>query len=295
MRLLKSLLEHISDAVVVTNLNAEIQYVNPAFSAITGYSAREVFGKKPNCLKSGRHTREFYQEMWRTLSSTGTWQGQIWNRRKDGETYPTWLSVTTLSNPQGKALSYIGIASDMPQRQPDPGLARYQAANFDPLTGLPNRFLFDDKLALARAAANRHNQGVALFSLELEGFRPVQELLGLPAGDRLLQEVAERLRKRVREIDAVSRLQADRFVLAITEVKDVADIAQLAHTIVRWLEMPFPIAGHTVSVSPALGIALYPDDHTDGQALIRLAGEAMQRARAAGKGRFCFYNQGVRY
>ena len=291
MHLYDALLQHTSDAVVVTNLDALIQAVNPAFTTLTGYTAAEVIGKKPNFLKSGRYPAKFYQEMWQSIAGRGFWEGEIWNRKKNGEAYRCWLTILTTDNEAGKPAYLVGIASEVSPHQSDAMLAKYTASHYDALTGLPNFLLLKDKMVIAKAFAKRHNLRVAALYVELDGFKAVNDLLGYQIGDLLLREVAERLKNRVREVDTVVRLDGERFVVILTELKSLEDINQLAHTMLRWLEMPFSLQRKTVAISANMGIALYPDDHKDGEELLRYAQEAINCAKAAGKGHLCFYSK----
>lgn len=291
MRLIEAVLQHCSDGIVVTDLDTKVQYVNPAFTRITGYTPKEMVGKTPARLKSGRYAKEFYREMWDTVKAQGSWHGKIWNRRKNGAVYVAWLTITTITNTAKQPCNYLGVFREQPfEEQEEDAADSFKGATHDPLTGLPNRVLLESKMTTAMALARRNSSRVAVLYIDLEDFRPVNELLGHPMGDRLLQEVAERIKARLREFDAVSRLDADRFVVVITDVKQLEDISFIARNILRWLEMPFSLDSHTVAVSPSIGIALYPDDHSDILGLLVSAQQAMQRARAAGKGRLCFYN-----
>jgi diguanylate cyclase (GGDEF)-like protein/PAS domain S-box-containing protein len=288
MRLIEAILQHCSDGIVVTDLGTKVQYVNPAFTRISGYTPKEMVGRTPAKLKSGRYAREFYREMWEAVKTQGGWHGKIWNRRKNGALYVAWLTITTITNADKQPCNYLGVFREQPFE--DDSAEPFNGATHDPLTGLPNRILLESKMTTAIALARRNSSRVAVLYLDLKDFRPVNELLGHPMGDRLLQEVADRINARVREFDTVCRLEADRFIVVITDVKQLEDISFVARNILRWLEMPFSLDSHTVAVSPSIGIALYPDDHSDILGLLVSAQQAMQRARTAGKGRMCFYN-----
>lgn len=287
LKLTAKVVESASEAVVITNARNEIEYVNPAFSAITEYSAEEVIGQNPALWRSGRHDSDFYQAMWSALNSQGRWRGEIWNRRKSGEFYAEWLSIVAIRDDQGAVSHYIAIFSDITHRKEDEERV-WRQANFDALTGLPNRALFIDRLNQAIRQSKRDGRKFALFFIDLDGFKQVNDSLGHAAGDLLLQQTAQRLVDCVRSSDTVARLAGDEFTCIVQGIQDGDDAARVANKVLESLASPFDLEGRAAEVRGSVGIALYPDDGADGPALLRMADEAMYRVKRRGKNSFDF-------
>ncbi|OQW94522.1 MAG: hypothetical protein BWK79_05630 [Beggiatoa sp. IS2] len=288
LRLTAAVFEATADAIFVTDLHTKIQRVNPAFSKITGYRPEEVYGKKTTCLSSGRHDQQFYQQMWDSIKNTGHWQGEIWNRKKTGEVYVAWLSISAITNEEGETVQYMAVLSDISRLQEDIENVRY-LANYDSLTGLPNRLLFHDQLLQARMWAHRYNRLFALFFIDLDGFKPVNDQLGHAVGDLLLQGVADRLQKCVRESDTVARFGGDEFTMIINHIRKIEDASVVANKIMHRLQQPFQVGGHAVEISASIGITVYPYDSAEVDLLLKHADSAMYTAKNKGKGCFCFY------
>ncbi|MDY6994867.1 MAG: diguanylate cyclase, partial [Pseudomonadota bacterium] len=288
LRLTATVFETTADGIFVTDLNKKILRVNPAFCKITGYSAEEVYGKKTTCLSSGRHDEHFYQQMWQSIETTGHWQGEIWNRKKTGEVYVAWLSISAITDEHNQATQYMAVLTDISCLQEDIENVRY-LANYDSLTQLPNRSLFHDNLLRAQAWAKRHHNAFALLFIDLDGFKPVNDTLGHAVGDQLLQAVAQRLQDCVRETDTVARLGGDEFTVILKNIRKKQDAVRVVEIIVRTLQQPFKINGHAVTISASIGIAVYPYDDTDVDKLLTYADAAMYEAKEAGKGVFKFY------
>ena len=287
MELLARVVETANEAVVITDAANIIQYVNPAFSAITEFAAEEVVGRSPNSLSSGRHDAEFYRGMWRSLSESGRWQGEIWNRRKSGEFYAEWLSIVAIKDDQGIVSNYIAVFSDITHRKEDEERV-WRQANYDALTGLPNRALFTDRLAQAVRLGKRDGKSFTLMFLDLDGFKAVNDTLGHAAGDVLLQQTGERLCGCVRASDTVARLAGDEFTLIIQGGAGRDDASQVAAKILESLSQPFQLAGGSATVQCSIGIALFPDDACDGPSLLKLADQAMYRVKREGKNSYRF-------
>lgn len=215
MRLAATVFESIREGIVVTDLEPRIVAVNRAYTEITGYSAAQVVGKNPKIIRSGRHDKSFYQAMWSSLQEEGYWSGEIWNRRKNGEIYPQWLtisavSISSASNGRKELCNYVGVFTDISQiKQSEAQLAHL--AHYDPLTGLPNRLLVQSRLHHAVERAQRYNLRVATLYIDLDRFKNVNDSLGHPIGDELLIKLTERLKNRLREEDALARLGGDEF------------------------------------------------------------------------------------
>lgn len=281
--------ESTQEGVIIADLDARILAVNKAFTDITGYSEDEVRGHKPSIQRSGRHGPEFYQTMWASLMNVGQWQGEIWNRRKNGEVYPTWMTLSTVRDEAGRPTHYVSVFSDISQlKRSEEELARL--AHYDPLTHLPNRLLLQSRLEHAIDRAERHGDRVALLFIDLDRFKTVNDSLGHVAGDHLLVEAARRLLERVRDEDTLSRFGGDEFLLILEPVGDPEGAAVVARDLLQALEAPFhPVAGSEAYVSASIGISIYPDDDLSPIPLLRDAETAMYQAKDTGRNRFCFY------
>ncbi|EIJ42135.1 PAS domain S-box/diguanylate cyclase (GGDEF) domain-containing protein [Beggiatoa alba B18LD] len=290
LQLTATVFETTADGIFITDLNHQLLRANPAFSRITGYPVAEVLGKHTHFLASGRHDKAFYQKIWQSIEQTGHWQGEIWNRKKNGELYVAWLSISLITDEQKKPLQYMAILSDISRLQEDIEHTRY-LANYDSLTGLPNRLLFHDNLIQARAWANRHQRLFTLLFIDIDGFKPVNDNLGHAVGDLLLQQIAERLKASVRETDTVARLGGDEFTVILTELQHPKDAGLMATRIINTLQEPFTLNAETVHISASIGISTYPDDGQDLEQLVKFADLAMYDAKKAGRGCYRFYNQ----
>jgi len=282
LQLAAEVFEHSLEGITITDRGGHILKVNPAFTAITGYSSEEVLGKNPRVLKSDRHDAAFYQEMWRGLMEDGRWEGEIWNRRKSGESYPEWLSISAVRNAEGQTTHYVGVFHDITEAKESEEQIRFQAYH-DALTGLPNRLLLKDRLAVAINHAQRNDGKVAVLFLDLDNFKNINDSLGHIVGDWLLQSVAYRLLKLMRDEDTVARLGGDEFVIMVEEVENVREVVLVAQRIIAAFAAPVTVGSHELFVTPSLGITLYPDDGRDPDTLIKNADLAMYQAKAAGR------------
>ena len=279
-----------AEGIVITDRDNRVVAVNPSFIAITGYEPSEIVGLTPNILKSGYHDGEFYLEMWQTLRTSGRWQGEIWNRRKNGEVYPQWLSIAVIRDADGNVEKHVGTFSDITQRKRAEEQI-WRQANYDILTGLPNRALFLDRLSRAVADARRERQRVALLFVDLDNFKLVNDTQGHSAGDFLLQEAARRLSGCVRDSDTVSRFGGDEFTIVVKGVNEVGDAAVVAEKVIAALSRPFRLDGHQASVGASVGITFFPDDADDEGVLLRNADMAMYRAKEMGRKAYAFYTE----
>lgn len=287
LKLTAKVVESASEAVVITNIRNEIEYVNPAFTAITEYKAEEVLGANPRMLQSGRHDGDFYRAMWDEIRNTGRWRGEIWNRRKSGEFYAEWLSIVAIKDDVGNPTHHIAIFSDITHRKEDEERV-WRQANYDALTGLPNRALFLDRLNQAVRQGRREDKRFALMFLDLDGFKKVNDTLGHAAGDVLLQQTAARLTECMRASDTVARLAGDEFTCILSGIRNREDVAIVAAKILERLTMPFDLDGNPAEVRASIGIAVFPDHAADGAVLLQLADEAMYAVKKAGKNNFEF-------
>jgi diguanylate cyclase (GGDEF)-like protein/PAS domain S-box-containing protein len=274
------------DGIVIVDTNCNIVDVNPAFTEMTGYTREEVLGKNPRLLSSGRQTQEFYAAMWKSLNELGHWEGELWNRRKDGSLYLEKLVIRTVKDTQDKVINRVGIFSDITLSKAEQESVTHHAQH-DYLTNLPNRLLFSDRFNQQLAIAKRHGKKFAVIFLDLDQFKPVNDSLGHQQGDKLLIAVAQRLASLVREIDTVSRFGGDEFAILVSEVNEHKDVTTLAEKILATLNQPFHLDGHTVNVSGSLGIAMYPDHGSDMDAILGKADSAMYQAKRCGKNTYC--------
>lgn len=292
-RLATLVYESSSEAMVVTDEHAVIVTVNPAFTAVTGYPLNEVIGRKISILSSGRQSKEFYQAMWRTINETGRWEGDIWNRRKNGEEFAERLSINTSYNEDGSVRFRIGLFSDITKKKQTEALI-WKQANYDHLTGLPNRQLFHDRLEQAIKRSKRSKLPVALVFLDLDFFKEVNDTLGHDKGDELLRQVSKRLTKSLRATDTVARLGGDEFIMIIGEVKDTSVVHRLAQDTLKALANPYLLGRDPASISASMGVTFYPADADDGQELLKNADLAMYAAKNFGRNQYAFFTEDMR-
>ncbi|MGB4813028.1 MAG: EAL domain-containing protein [Methylophilaceae bacterium] len=277
-----------NDGVTVTDANTNILNVNQAFTKTTGYSHEEVIGKTPAILKSGLHDEAFYQEMWQKINNEGTWQGEVLDKRKNGEIYPNHLTITAVKNKQNEVTHYVGVHTDISDvRKVKNDLAR--AGLHDPLTGLPNRLQFSERLRLA-LAQHQSDHMLAVVMIDLDHFKPINDTYGHEIGDKVLMEVSNQLKLATRETDVIARLGGDEFVILLNEL---TDINACQHTLERLrvaLANPYMIDGLKLNLSASIGASIYPEDHSDADGLLRHADEAMYIAKHGGKNRCVLFD-----
>jgi diguanylate cyclase (GGDEF)-like protein/PAS domain S-box-containing protein len=281
------------EGVIITDLDGAILTVNPAFTTITGYTEAEVLGKNPRILQSGHHSRSFYQAMWHAIRTTGSWQGELWNRRKSGEIYPEWLNISTVRNEQGKAVNYVGVFTDITHLKHSETQLEY-LAHYDPLTGLPNRLLLLSRLKHVLERAKRDKTRGAVLFLDLDRFKNVNDSLGHATGDELLQLASERMRECLSETDTVARLGGDEFIVVLEDLSDPENAASVAHHLIDRLNAPFVLSGgQEVYIGTSLGISIFPDDADDADRLIQYADAALYQAKGNGRGTYHFYTESL--
>ena len=275
------------DAVVITDLEARILATNPAFTEITGYTEAEVVGENPRILNSGRQDRAFFEAMWASLLQTGHWQGEIWNRRKSGESYPEFLTIRTVCK-EGAPTHYVAVLTDLTQlRQSEDRLRR--TVHYDPLTNLPNRLLLSARLQHSLERATRSGHRVGVLVIDLNDFKVVNESLGYAAGDALLVAVAERLNDRLRGVDTLSRFGSDEFVAVLEQYHDIEAVAR---ELLACLEEPFVSpGGHEIIIRASIGIAVFPEDGATTENLLLNANTAMNRAQQQWGNHLAFYTE----
>lgn len=292
LRLLATVFESSGESIMVCDVSGNIVDVNRSFTKVTGYSAEEVIGKNPRLLSSGRHDDAFYRQMRQTLNEKGYWQGEIWNRRKNGELFPELLGISTACDAQGRLTHYIGVFSDISERKATEAKIEY-LAHHDPLTHLPNRVLLRDRFEQAVAYAARNNSMLALLFLDLDHFKQINDTMGHDMGDRLLQGIADRLLKCLREVDIICRQGGDEFIIVLTDLKDSDTVEQTTQKILLQLNEPFDIGGVQMTTSFSIGISLYPNDSANFDGLFNKADTAMYAAKKHGRNTFHFFSNSM--
>jgi diguanylate cyclase (GGDEF)-like protein/PAS domain S-box-containing protein len=292
--MLEEVFESSYAGVMITDARGRIVEVNPAFTRITGYLAEEVHGKNPQMLASGQHDHNFYRVMWADIINNGHWEGEVWNRRKNGELYPNWLSINQVRDRAGDLQYYVGTFSDISKRkQADAQI--HQLAFYDPLTELPNRRLLIERLQLAFAVGARSGKHGAVLFLDLDNFKTINDTKGHDAGDQLLTEVAKRLNACVREGDTVARLGGDEFVVVLDALSSVADEAAaqadlVAEKIRAALSQPYQLNSHIQHTTPSIGVVLFRGHEQGLDDVLKYADTAMYQAKTAGRNTIRFYD-----
>ncbi|MDD5384762.1 MAG: EAL domain-containing protein [Gallionella sp.] len=287
------------EGILITDANANIIRVNRAFQDITGYSSVEVLGKNPRMMNSGRQDKVFYAEMWQQLIHAGTWSGEIWDKRKNGQIYPKWMTVTAVKNERQETTQYVAIFSDITARKRTEEEIR-NLAFYDALTKLPNRRLFIDRFHAALPVSARHNNYGALLFIDMDKFKTLNDTLGHDYGDLLLVEVAARIKSCVREMDTVARLGGDEFVVLIEEVSGDRDEASrkvglVAEKIREALARPYRLKEHEHHSSPSIGISLYRGNEETVDALLKRADLAMYQAKSSGRNAVRFFDAAMQH
>ncbi len=290
LRLHSRIFDASDEAIMITDAQERIVSVNPAFTRITGYSVPEVMGETPRKFSSGRHDAAFFAAMWKKLLETGYWQGEIWDRRKDGEIYPKWISIGSVRDASGEVTHYFSIFNDITDRKRAEGRIHHLAF-FDALTGLPNRSLFNRLVDQSLIEAARTDLYGSLLFIDLNRFKPINDTLGHGVGDKVLQEIANRFRACLRGADVVCRLGGDEFVVALFDITSRDHAATVAQKLMTALDDPIIIDGRELKVGAAIGISVFPEDGTDTETLLRLADIAMYRAKQTGPDAFAFFSE----
>ncbi|WP_006786501.1 EAL domain-containing protein [Thiorhodospira sibirica] len=291
LRQAATVFENTRDGVIITDLQPRILGVNRAYTDITGYTHDEVFGLNPRILQSERHHKAFYQAMWRSIKDNGYWQGEIWNRRKSGEIYPEWLTISTVRNADGQPTHYVGVFTDISRLKKTEARLEH-LAHHDPLTDLPNRLLFLSRVQHALASARRRKEKIAVLFLDLDRFKTVNDSLGHPSGDELLVAIAKQIGARLHSEDTLARLGGDEFLILLESVERAHQAADIAQDLLETLEAPFTLgSGHEVYIGASIGISVYPDDAHGETELIQHADAAMYKAKDQGRNSFHFYTQ----
>ncbi|MBR9884479.1 MAG: EAL domain-containing protein [Oceanospirillales bacterium] len=279
------------EGVVITDANQRILEINPACSAMLGYEPEEVIGKTPKLFSSGRHGADFYATMWRDLQAEGYWQGEIWNRRRDGQLIPELLSITRVDDPDGGERRYVAVFADVSEIKRSSEKIEF-LAHTDPVTGLPNRALFQSMLEQAIRSGKRQSHEVALLILDLDHFKDINDGYGHGIGDELLQQVAQRLQQHLRGSDSLARLGGDEFAVLLTDLGRQLDAASVARQLIELMSEPFHLSnGADIQSGVSIGISLnqHADDH-DAQEMLKQADAALYKAKSLGRGSFSYYS-----
>jgi diguanylate cyclase (GGDEF)-like protein/PAS domain S-box-containing protein len=289
LRLDAAAIESTRDGVMIADLDGTIVSVNRSFRLTVGYEERELLGRTPKILQSGRHGPDFYRAMWHDILTDGYWQGEVWNRRKNGEVFPVWVSISAVHNELGRPTHYVAVYTDISKlKQSEEELE--QLAHFDPLTQLPNRLLLQSRLEHAVDQARRRERLVGVLFIDLDDFKKVNDSLGHIIGDELLVAVANRLGERVRGEDTLARLGGDEFVVLLEQLERPEDSATVANALLAALATPITLSsGHELYAQASIGISIFPDDASSPAELLREADTAMYRAKDAGGNRFLFF------
>lgn len=285
LQLAERVIESSFEGIMVTDKDVCIEFVNPAFTQLTGYTAEEVIGRSPDLLSSGRHDSEFYRRMWNSLETHGYWRGEIWNRRKTGELYLELLTITAITDDDGNTTHYAGLFTDITQNRRNEEQIR-QLAYYDALTGVPNRRLLEDRLEHAIRHAHRKEMLLAVMFMDLDRFKEVNDTLGHAVGDDLLLQFTTRVKDCLREDDTLARLGGDEFIVLLPEMERLSDVFAVADRLIEANKRPYQINGNQINVGSSIGISLYPEDGTTVQELINGADIAMYRAKREGRNRY---------
>jgi len=289
LRLSAKVFNETHEGIIITDEQGIIVEVNPAFCEITGYSSEEAIGQNPSILNSGKQSPEFYQELWQILKEQKHWQGEIWNRKKSGQLYAELLSISPILDEEGKVLHHVGIFTDITHSKKQQETLE-QMAHYDVLTQLPNRILLADRYTLALAHCKRKENLLALCFLDLDNFKPINDLHGHEIGDELLIDVAERIKASIRHEDTVSRQGGDEFVLLLGDIDSFSQCEQMLKRLLESLAQPYLIDKLSLSISASIGVSLYPLDNSDLDTLMRHADQAMYQAKQSGKNRYYLFN-----
>lgn len=292
LNLAAQVIENTQEAVMITDKEARIIDINRAFTEITGYFAEEVREQKPGILQSGKQNKKFYQDLWTSLLESGKWQGEMWNRRKNGSLYPAWNSINAVYDIKGDITNFVSMHTDITEIK-DTQKRMEQLANYDLLTGLPNKTLLRDRIKQSILISNRNRKKTAIIMIDLDGFKEINDAFGHETGDELLVKVGQRLRNCLRTSDTVARLGGDEFVVVLPSINSMDNLIWLSQDILDELNKTFMLKGSKCFVTASLGISMYPDDGQCGDTVMKNADAAMYAAKEAGKNTFRFFTESM--
>lgn len=289
----QQVIEHMLESVVITDARQIILAVNPAFSKVTGYDPEDVIGKTPRMLKSGRHKPPFYEKLWQSVNEHGYWSGEITNRRKDGELYTEWLTISAIKNRDNKILNYMAVFTDITERVKAQETIKHMAY-FDALTNLPNRAFFRERLSHDLANAKRRGELLGVLFLDLDRVKIVNDTLGHDMGDRLLIGVGERLKSVLRETDTLARLGGDEFMVLLPGLLHLDEITAITEKVLEAIHPPFQFGEHEIYTTVSIGISIYPYDGNEAETLLKNADTAMYRAKRHGRNTYQIFDQAMK-
>ncbi|MBF0382044.1 MAG: EAL domain-containing protein, partial [Magnetococcales bacterium] len=281
--------ENTIEGLIITDSKGVIESVNPAFTKITGYNPEDILGKKSSLLRSNRHSPAFYQEISDSLKDKGQWDGEIWSKRKNGELFPEWRSISAISGVGGNISNYVSFIVEISHQKENERQIQYQALH-DPLTDLPNRKLFLDRLNVSVEQAKRSNQCLSVMFIDLDRFKQINDSLGHDVGDELLKQVAVRLSQSVRGEDTVSRIGGDEFVLILSRIAGLKAADSIVKKIMSMFKEAIVIGPHELHITLSIGVAVFPKDGLSPEDLIKNADSAMYQAKHGGRNDYCFYS-----
>jgi len=285
LRLTAQVIDNTTEGIMITDTEFRILEINRSFCSITGYAREEVLGESVLALHTGPQDTGFYEGIWDIVRIRGSWRGEIWDRKKNGEVYPKWMSVSAVADDKGEITRFVAIFSDItPMKKSEEQL--YHMAHYDSLTGLANRRQFHDLLRRALKTARRKKEGMAIMFIDIDSFKEVNDNFGHRTGDQLLQEIGKRIQHGVRETDVVARLGGDEFTVILGGLQDPESVEPIARKLLERLAQPVTIEQKEVRVTSSIGISILADDTADPDSLIQNADLAMYRAKAHGKNNF---------
>lgn len=290
LRLSASVFAHAQESIMITDAHSNVVEINTAFTRDTGYGRDEILGKNPRILQSGLHNREFYQAVWQAIEASGYWNGELWNRKKNGEVYAVLLNISAVKNTAGKITHFVGISSDITYlKQHQQELQRI--AQHDALTGLPNRMLLADRMQQALAQARREKHLLGVCYLDLDGFKIINDSLGHEAGDQVLIEVAKRIGDNIRGGDTVARLGGDEFVVLLYGLDEMEDYTSMLDRLLLAIARPISLNQKEICVGASIGVSIFPSNSEDPDTLLRQADQAMYVAKQSGRNRYQLYSR----
>jgi len=289
LKLAASVFSHAREGITITDSKGTILEVNDTFTKVTGYSREEVLGKNPRILQSGRQSPEFYIEMWATLQQEGSWVGEVWNRRKNGEVYAELLTIGAVHNSSTQEINYVALFTDITEQKTHQTQLQ-RMAHYDVLTNLPNRVLLADRLTQAMDHATRNSRSIAVLFLDLDGFKAINDRHGHHAGDELLIAVSNQLSVSLRDGDTLSRIGGDEFVVVLSDIEKIQDCEPILERLLQAASSPFTVNNTELKVSASIGVTIYPQDSADADVLMRHADQAMYVAKQEGKNRYHLFD-----
>ena len=292
LRISAKIFESSNQGITITDVDGRILSINPAFKTITGYALEEIVGKTPRVLQSGHHGEEFYRNMWNKLKELGHWEGEIWNRRKNGEIYPGWLRISAVGAAGGSISHYLGVFSDTTEKKTAQRRIEF-LAHHDALTELPNRLSANQQLKLAISHAEQSRTKVALLFLDMDHFKSINEAQGHVFGDAVLKIITARIQGCVRETDTVSRHGGDEFIVILSDLRERDAMIRIAEMILRKTEEPITLDGQELLLTMSIGIAVYPEDGQDFETLLSNADTAMYQAKEVGRNTYQFFDNSM--